>query len=274
ASVAGHANVIWLWDLAHGRPSTRAEHARRVVALAFAPDGDTLACADSLGNVTLWDLASRKERTLGGVTQAPSLPCRLPYSPAGRLLAARGVPSDWVSRTPPYWRGGVTLWEKWDSSIPRLLSCGDFVHALAFSPDSRFVIAASRDRHVWLWDLEQSEGNARLNHGRKTHLVAYAPNGHTIASASVDGLVKAWDAQSRRMKTTLKGQSKFLHAIAYSPDGRTLATASGDGRVRFWDVDSGRSLRAFDWGVGAVHSVAFAPDGMRAAAGGERDIII
>src|SRR5262249_8993121 len=99
ASVAGHANVIWLWDLARGRPSTGGEHARRVVALAFAPDGGTLACADSAGNVTLWDLTSRKERSLGGVTQALYLPCRLAYSPDGRLLAATGVPSDWVSRT-------------------------------------------------------------------------------------------------------------------------------------------------------------------------------
>src|SRR5438552_13503441 len=65
ASVAGHANAIWLWDLARGQPTAHAKHDRRVVALAFSPDDGTLACADILGNVTLWDLAMGKEQFLG-----------------------------------------------------------------------------------------------------------------------------------------------------------------------------------------------------------------
>ncbi len=55
---------------------------------------------------------------------------------------------------------------------------------------------------------------------------------------------------------------------------RRWRSAQGDGKVRFWDVESGQLRRAFDWGIGEVKSVVFSPDGMRAAAGGEGQILV
>jgi WD40 repeat protein len=55
-----------------------------------------------------------------------------------------------------------------------------------------------------------------------------------------------------------------------------LAFVSGgqDATLRMWDTASGAQRCAFDWQIGKVYTVAIAPDGMRAAAGGERDIVI
>jgi WD40 repeat protein len=276
ASVAGHDSRVWLWDLATARTLAHAPHERRVVSLAFAPgERKTLAFADSSGTVRLWDPDSGKLRSAGRVYPAPSQAVKVAFSPSGDLLAATGAQETHRDR---YWwqqHYGLTVWE-WESDSGGEILARPLrpLTSLAFSPDGSMVAAGSLDRTVYLWDVEKRRQRGNLNHGRKVHFLTYSPDGRTLASATPDGLVKVWDAETGRGRTTLKGHVDHLHAMAYSPDGCTLVTAAGDGNVRFWDVDTGRPRHAFDWGVGAVHSVAFSPDGMRAAAGGDQDIVV
>jgi WD40 repeat protein len=277
ASVAGHDTRIWLWDLEKAQPASRVEHKRRVASVVFRPGGRAMAYADSVGSVSRWEFTSGMKQGLFRLEPLPNLPVRLAFSPDGTLLAAMGLIAV-PARPSPSSRlcSSVTLFD-WDAggcSEPDLHNSGSYLTSLVFSPDGSMLAAGSLDSSVYLWNLSEDLAPTALNHGRKVHFVAYSPDGRTLASASPEGLVKVWDAHTGMKRTTLKGQGKFLHAIAYSPDGRSLATAAGDGSVRFWEVSSGRPLRGFDWGIGPVHSVAFAPDGMRAAAGGERDIVV
>jgi WD40 repeat protein len=286
ASVDGRGQRVRLWDLDRGEVAAHIDSARRVRSLAFAPgDHFALVFADTLGNVHLWDLDADRERRFDAVT-----PCsggravELSFSPDGSLLAAIGV-HEAARDARVFWLplGSVAVWPR-DQFLqgampnPYFLNCRTALTCLALAPDNRTVAAGSLDRNVYLWDLESETPRAVLVHGSKVHHLAYDPEGRTLAAADVSGLVKVWDAESGKKRNTLKGQGKLVHGICYSPDGRTLATASGagdsDGRVCFWDVETARPQRAFDWGIGAVHCVAFAPDGMRAAAGGERDIVV
>jgi WD40 repeat protein len=271
ASVAGRGHEIWLWDLLSGMVKAKAPHGRRIVSLAFSPRPEPmLACADSAGQISLWYRTTGEETRFASVNPFANHPVQVVFSPEGNLLAAGSYCSDLHGNSQIItWDCGSGVCEKFHCFRRALLT------SIAFAPDNRALISGGVDGWCHLWEEGGSkEVPSRLQHGQTIHFVAYAPDGSTFVTAGQRGLIKAWDARTCQKRTTLKGQGKHLHGIAYSPDSATLATASGDGKVRFWDVASGRLRRAFDWGVGQIHSIAFAPDGLRAAAGGDNDILI
>ena len=87
ASASGEDNTVRLWDAATGWPrATLKGHEGGVSALAFSPDGRTLASASSDHTVRLWEAAtgapappSRGTRT--GCTRWPSAPTARPSPP-------------------------------------------------------------------------------------------------------------------------------------------------------------------------------------------------
>jgi WD40 repeat protein len=280
ASVAGHGREIWLWDLLRGTVKAKALHDRRVVSLAFAPDENyALVCADSQGGIGRLSSTQVKVNLAAAVTPCPNHPVRIAFTPQGDALAATGKErqNNGPIQLHTKWKG-VTTWEWPSFTVLSYTPAGLYskgVSCLGFAPNGHSLLIGLVDGWIYLFEeTKQSVEVFRLQHGQSIHYVAYAPDGSTFASAGQRGLIKVWDARTWRKRITLKGQGKYLHGIAYSPDSATLATASGDGKVRFWDVASGRLRYAFDWGVGQVHSIAFAPDGMRAAAGGDNDIMI
>ncbi len=90
---------IGLWDLQAGKARWLPGHHGRVTALAFAPDGSTLASAGWDQSVRLWDAAGRDAGVLEGLRGAV---WSLAFSPDGAALAAGGEGPDGT--------GDVVLW--------------------------------------------------------------------------------------------------------------------------------------------------------------------
>jgi WD40 repeat protein len=147
---------------------------------------------------------------------------------------------------------------------------------LAFAPDGRTLATGQQyGGEVQVWDLASGRVAAALQQRLKfiNHL-AYSPDGRLLAVA-LGWSAALWDVARREETVSLRGKhTGTVWSVAFTPDGQTLMTGSGDGTVKLWDVASGRERGAFAWGIGRVHVVAFAPDGMRAAAGGDGDIVI
>ncbi|WP_416968648.1 WD40 repeat domain-containing protein [Streptomyces sp. 4F14] len=128
---------------ARGDFVTTASFAQATHAARFSPDGNTLALADDLGNVQLWDLTRNYEPTPRGrqLNTGARLPRALAFSADAGLLAVIG--RDDV----------VRLWDVTHPDRPRHL--GNPVRlparAVAFSSDSRLVATAGPDGTVSLW---------------------------------------------------------------------------------------------------------------------------
>jgi WD40 repeat protein len=236
--------------------SVRFRHQNAVTAIAFSPDGKTLASADSDGRGYLWRVSDGKEirRFIGHEFFVTALA----FSPDGKLLATASVDES------------VRLWVVATGAEVRQLTAGNTVAAVVFSPDGKRLAFAGEDRTVRIRDTETgTEALVFRGHAKGIRALAYSPDGQILASAGKDQGIRLWQTSSGSMLRVLSGHTSSVQSLAFAPDGKTLASADSD-VLRLWDVASGREVRKRK---GYTPWLAFSPRGsMLASAANTRAV--
>ncbi len=279
-----------------------AEPASPVEAVAFSPDGRTIAGCGWDASVCVWDISRKGPNYSSQPTYLNHDSARfaLAFSPDGRDLASAGKSSlaVWSCESGTYKPlvektglavrclsfspdsrtlalggddGAVRLW---DSSIWReraiLLEHTDAVRYVAFSPDGRRLVSSGQDRRVMLWDAIRGVAIRQLCQPgtNPIQLAAFAPDGKTIAIGELSGIpydVELVHPETGAIRSRLSGHAHGVCAMAFSPDGQTLATAGDDGCIKLWDFGTGEHRRTISERVGHVRALAFSPNGAQLA---------
>ncbi|MFH8348191.1 hypothetical protein [Streptomyces sp. NPDC018045] len=223
-------------------------HTGVVNAVAFSPDGRTLATGSVDRTVKLWDTAT--DRMLATLIGHVGSVYALAFSPDGRVLATAGDD------------GTVRLW---DVAGRRLLGVltgpSGRVMSLSFSHDGRTLASGSTGKAVRLWDVASRRPVADLTgHTGNVSAVAFSPDGKVLASAGDDRTVRLWDARTHRPLAVLTGHLQQVLALAFSRDGRTLASGGGDRTVRLWDVAGRRETGQLAGTADRITALAWSPD--------------
>lgn len=260
-----------LWDVATGKEIRQfvepKGYATAITDIAFSPDGRLVLTGGDDGMVLLWDVATgQRVRVLDwGLFRGPSSCVRcVAYSPDGRYVLVGKVDG----------RVGMTsscavLWEASTGKELRRfegyskLNYPFGVIAVAFSPDSRFILLAaqSMDKEgLQLWEIAT---NSKVWESTEmASEVAFSPDGKLIAVpnyAGADLLDSATGNKTRSFKLN-KGIPNFASGIAFSPDGRSLVNGVR-GSAIIWDVATGEVTKRFEGNSNYISSLALSADG-------------
>ncbi|GAW11337.1 hypothetical protein ANO14919_006810 [Xylariales sp. No.14919] len=141
----------------------------------------------------------------------------------------------------------------------------NYVRAVRFGNNGRYLAAGLQDSRLILWQLQSSGRRLKVfeGHEREIYGLAIAPDGYTAITCSGDKTAQVWDL---REETRSKPRAIFratdeLLDVAISPDSRFVATGCLDNSVYLWSIQTGHLHQKFSAHEDGVHSVRFSPDG-------------
>ncbi|KAH8880251.1 putative coatomer subunit beta [Thozetella sp. PMI_491] len=117
----------------------------------------------------------------------------------------------------------------------------DYIRAIAVHPTQPFILTASDDMTIKLWDWEKGWKCVRVFEGHSHYVMGLSINPkdtNTFASACLDRTVKIWSLGSSTANSTIEcHETKGVNSVEFYPGSTQpyLITTSDDRTIKVWD---------------------------------------
>lgn len=273
-----------------------------IISIAYSPSGEYVAGGTHTGDILMWELKTRcLIVTFRGHTDWVRALC---FSENGLELFSASDDQTvrmWNTKTGDPMKifighqgrvmtiaidcekqimvsgGEDSLIRIWDIPTGNLLKefvGGDdndkWLFSLKFSPNKKFLLSASGDTTVRLWETNSYTCIRKIK-GHKSFVwtAAFSRDGSFIASGGNDGTIRIWRGRGGSPIRTINVPDTQVRCLAISPQGDSLVSANSDSHLlRVWDVKTGQSIKILAGHESILWAVAFSQKGDVLASGG------
>ncbi len=234
-TLAADASNVQQFTVFHGA------HDATVTALAFSPDGMTLASGGTDDDIHLWNMET------GGQSAAmldhKADITSLIYSPDGKTLASS---SGYFNNTDD---NTVRLWDT-DETTQRLVfgKHADKVVGVVYDPRGDRAISADARGKVLVWRTLNGEVERAIDTPSAINAIAISPDGALIATAHgselaiKDKALRLWNIQTGERIREYTNVEDWLTSVTFSPDGNIVLATDYSRRVCGWDINSNQRV--------------------------------
>jgi WD40 repeat protein len=222
----GAGDGMYLWDV-HTSTLTVPMQAGGPEGLDFSPDGITLAWSDGPNEVNLWAWQSGETATYVGA----GVPVSITHGYGGIQFDHTGERLLLVGSM-----GKVVLLSASDmQQVGSAMHVDGWTECARLSPDNGLIVTASSSGRAQIWDAHtQRPVGPALRHGAAVRWANFSPDGRYVATASEDMTAQLWDVETQQPVGLPLRHTSAVSCVEFSPDGRTIATAALDARL--WEL--------------------------------------
>ena len=226
---AGDDNTLWLWSLESGEGTKIATHTAKIVDIAHAPDGKTVATASWDATIGLTEMSdhgtSLDEKRLKGHKSGVNA---VAFSNDGETLYSASV--DGTIRARPY-----------NEANPRsivIVKHGFGVNELVINDAERWLAYGATDGGTRIIDLETRTQIADFTLDRRPILaMAYDPNADHLAAGDGQGYIMVIDIKQMRITHDFQAsRTGPIWALAFSQNGQNLLAGGIEDIVYSWPL--------------------------------------
>jgi DNA-binding beta-propeller fold protein YncE len=267
-------------------------HEDSVQAVAWSPDGQSLASASIDRSIRLWKTATGELlRTVG---QHEGRILALTFSPDGKTLVSTS--SDLK----------VHLWDPAEGKLVRTLNGHkDTIQAVAFSPDGKYLATSALDQTIRLWDPATGKVFRIIEYpDDRAPALVFSPDGQEVLvgfnpvpkvrayNVTTGKISQEWIVSKNGDLTSLARAGNFLVAgtasgvvvridlarvlepekivtpgaygclaLAASPDGKLLLVGGSGGEIDLLETATMKAIRSFNYRTNGFHVLDQRPMG-------------
>src|SRR5262249_55276176 len=200
-------------------------HLRAMVIGVFTPDGPDAGTIHGGGKPGVGGEATGLDFKVGEVRKhhwAGRRAYFAGFSPDGRYYVATGEAETLTPAT-------VRVWELASGKLVLEVLGNEFAY---FTPDSKRLIAAGRDRQIHVWDLATRKQIAQFGeHPGWVRRSSLSADGKQLLTGCTDGIVRLWDVAEGKEIGRLESDGK-LGFPYFCPDGKQAITLDLPGTIR------------------------------------------